>query len=88
MSDEPTLTNVTPMSCEPALHGDARFQILVEERVVAVGWFLDGEGPNRLPIEQHQQLVRTVLAQPADGSGQIASEQDLDDVLAVLGKRI
>ena len=32
--------------------------------------------------------MRTVIAHPADGSCQIASEKDLDVVLAVLGKRI
>src|SRR5437868_2593286 len=67
-----------------SLHGNAHSQILVES--VVAGWLLDREGLDRLPVEQHQQLMRTRLAQPGYDSLQIAREQDLDLVLAVLGK--
>ena len=43
---------------------------------------------DRLPVEQHHQLVRTGIAQPADVSCQIAHEPDLDLVLAVLDERV
>src|SRR5439155_16334649 len=46
---------------------NAHFQIFVEQRVVAVGRLLDLEGPHSLPVQQHQQLVRTGFAQAADG---------------------
>ena len=68
--------------------GDARREILVEQRVVAVGRLLDREGGDRLPVDQDQQLVRTVLAQPADGSRQVAREQHLHHVLAVLDEGV
>ncbi len=56
--------------------------------IVVVGRLFDGEGLDRLPVEQHHELVRTGFPQPADESFQIPREQDLDLVFAVLGKRI
>ena len=67
-------------------HGDARFQILVQHRGVGAGGLLDREVRDRLPVDEHHQLVRTRLPQPADVSFQIAREPDLDLVLAVLGE--
>ena len=69
-------------------HGDARFQILVQHRGVGAGGLLDREVRDRLPVDQHHQLVRTRLSQPADVSFQIAREPDLDLVLAVLDERV
>ena len=56
--------------------------------VIVIGCLFDGEGLDRLPVEQHQQLVRTSFPQSADESFQITGEQNLDFILAVLGERI
>ena len=72
----------------PSTHGDARFQILVQNCGVGAGGLLDREVRDRLPVDEHHQLVRTRLSQPADVSFQIAHEPDLDLVLAVLNERV
>jgi hypothetical protein len=56
--------------------------------VVGAGGLLDFEVRDRLPVDQHQELVRPRLPQPADVSAQIAREPDLDLVLAVLDERV
>src|ERR1051326_2180582 len=71
------------------MHRHAELQILVERCVVVCSSRPSKcEGSDLLPIDKDQELVRTVLAEPADASGQIAHEPDLNVVLAVLRKRI
>src|SRR5215813_6191290 len=66
------------------MYGYAQFQILVERRVlIGIGRLVNRESPDRLPVDQHQQLVRTLFTQPADASGEISSKPDLNVVLTV-----
>ena len=82
------MTNVTPISCGPALTANAHFQILVERGVV-VDELLNGEGLHRLAVDEHDHLVRTApFAQSADVPAQIARKPDLNVVLAIPGERV
>src|SRR5262245_30201889 len=69
-------------------YGEAHLQISVGPRVVAVRGSLNGERLDRLPVDEHQQLVRPALAQTADDAFQIARQHDLDVVVAVLSERM
>src|SRR5262245_47906392 len=69
-------------------HRHTNLEVLVEERVVAIGGLLDRQRPDRGPIEQYLDLVRLRFLQAVDVAGVAAREPDLDVVLAVLRERV
>ena len=55
----------------PRLHCNPRLQRLFIEDLITKRGLRYREGLHRLPVQQHQHLVRTVLAQTTDDSRQI-----------------
>ena len=88
ISDEPFLTNVTARLCGPAFTGmrafkSFSFSVSLPMAALEIVKVWTGSRSSSTSISCGRRI-----AQPADDSCQIASEQDLDLVLAVLGKRI
>ena len=84
MSDEASLTKVTPIICGPALTEMRAFRSLSATVSSPLGDFCTVKCFHRIAVHEHEQLVWTAFAQSGNDVLQVPGEEDLNVIFAVL----